>query len=684
MADDQNIDVNINTVVDRESLDQLNGDLTDLQNKSIDIPVDQSGLDDLKNNAGDADKEVGGLKDNLNGIDGGGAKEASNNVSQVGSSAANATGAVTDLTDVLGLIASAIAVGGVVLGIDSIASSADAVNEKMNAMRINFGLDPSGLTAATDDINNLNNSTGVAKGTIRDFDNKLGMAGVSSVKLADGIVQTAAQVSYLQTGSNDATDSITSMFARSIFSGKMADRAFATNGISLDQMAQRAGYTKDQMTDLFASMTPDQRANFLQQYAVDSGKAEEANKGLEESYDTLKDKFDQKVGALGTAFGQMVLPILIPAISVAIGALTSLTGVINSLPDWAKTAIGVGILVASLVLISGVIWSTVIPAITAVVAEAIIGFANMILPILGVCATMTTLDGALATLTAFEMMAITPALLLIAAILAIGAAIYFVGQYFGWWHDLPSMFSAIQAGVMRLWDAFANNDHVQAVIAWLKAAWQGVVDFLQPLFAAITGLWNNIFPPKEGGFDIIASVIALFGWLGNTIASVVGWIQANWPLVSIAIMPIIAPLQLIISILQLIVIGFTRVVNGVQTGANLIRAAITTLSSAWNSFASTVMSAYNTYIAPVIDGIQNGINKAREFLNLQSQTNQGGGDAFGGTSGGTSGGEELPKINYPDKNYYEINFNGLVTEQSMIDYLLALIEKGHEQDDMRT
>ena len=62
----------------------------------------------------------------------------------------------------------------------------------------------------------------------------------------------------------------------------MADRAFASNGISLDQMAERAGMTKDQMVDLFATMTPDERANFLQKYAVDADKAGEANEGLKE------------------------------------------------------------------------------------------------------------------------------------------------------------------------------------------------------------------------------------------------------------------------------------------------------------------------------------------------------------------------------------------------------------------
>ena len=47
----------------------------------------------------------------------------------------------------------------------------------------------------------------------------------------------------------------------------------------------------------------------------------------------------------------------------------------------------------------------------------------------------------------------------------------------------------------------------------LKMAWQGVLDFLQPVFDFITSMWNNIFPPQEGGFDIVNSIIMLFGWL---------------------------------------------------------------------------------------------------------------------------------------------------------------------------
>jgi len=52
--------------------------------------------------------------------------------------------------------------------------------------------------------------------------------------------------------------------------------------------------------------------------------------------------------------------------------------------------------------------------------------------------------------------------------------------------------------------------------------------------------------------------------------------------------------------------------------------------------------------------------------------------------GGSAAGGDLPPISYPSRNHYEINLNGLVTEQSQIDALMILIQKGQNQDDMRT
>jgi len=709
MADDQNIDINVNTVVDQDSLDQLKSDLADLESKAVDVPVDTGGMDELANKTDDAAGDVNSLNNELDQTGSGGAEDASNSVSQIGSSAVVSAGSVTDLTDVLGLIGSALAVGGVVAGIDSIASSAGNVNDTMEAMQINFHLDSSGVSAATNSITTLSNNTGVAKGDIRDMDNALGLVGVSSVQSANGLIKTAASVSFLKTGSNDATSSITQMMTRSVSGGKMMDKTFATNGISLSQMAQRAGMTEDQMKTLFASMTPDQRTNFLTQYAVDTTKAQKANEDLKASFDAVKDRFVNKIGALGTSFGQMVLPILIPAIGVVTNAIGSITNVMNGLPDWAKTAGGVGILSAAFGVVGVVLMTTVIPAIT----SAILSVGNLVTA-QGVTLVSTGgLTGALsssffafvayvtgsdlATVSTWSFttalgamlaaMLTNPLFLLVVAIIAIVVAIEKLGVYMGWWKNWSTMIDAFKAGIMRLWAAFINNKGVQATIQWLKSAWQSLMAFLQPVFSAITSWWNNLFPPQDGSFDIVRSIINLFGSLGDRIGAVVSFVQANWPLIVSIVGFLLTPIRSIISVLQILYSHWGQIVGWFQSGASQIQGFINGLKSAWNSFASGVTSAYNTYIAPIISAMQAGVQTAEDIWNAITGGGTSGGTASGGVmtaSGGVVSTGDLPTISYPSANNYTINLNGLVTEQSQIDALMKLIKKGTDQDDMRT
>ena len=705
MGDDQNIDINVNVPVDRDALDQLKSDLDDLESKSVDVPVDTAGLDDLSQKSEEAASDVDNLNGELDQTDGSGADEASNSVSQIGSSATISAGSVTDLTDVIGLIGSALAVGGVVAGIDSIASSAGNVNDTMEAMQINFHLDSSGVSAANTSITTLSNNTGLAKSDIRDMDNALGLVGVSSVQSANGLIKTAASISFLKTGSNDATSSITQMMTRSVTSGKMMDRTFATNGISLAQMAQRAGMTEDQMKTLFASMTPDQRTNFLTQYAVDSTKAQKANEDLKASFDAVKDRFVNKIGALGTSFGQMVLPILIPGITLVTTAISGITNVMNGLPDWAKTAGGVGILSAAFVIIGLVLLTTVVPAIT----SAILSFTGFLITQGGVFASVTAMNGALSSsffafvayVTGIDLATVTtmtftsalwamlaamltnPLFLLVVAIIAIVVAIEKLGVYMGWWKNWSTMIDAFKAGIMRLWAAFINNKGVQATIQWLKSAWQSLMAFLQPVFSAITSWWNNLFPPQDGSFDIVRSIINLFGSLGDRIGAVVSFVQANWPLIVSIVGFLLTPIRSIISVLQILYSYWGQIVGWFQSGASQIKGFINGLSSAWNSFASGVTSAYNTYIKPVIDAIQAGVSIAQAWWTSATS----GGTASGGymtASGGVVSTGDLPTINYPSSNNYTINLNGLVTEQSQIDALMTLIQKGQDQDDMRT
>lgn len=389
------------------------------------------------------------------------------------------------------------------------------------------------------------------------------------------------------------------------------------------------------------------------------------------SIDQLRALFDAGMTKIGTTILAIVKPVadfFLWLDTVTGGASTSVMVVVGIILLLGLTFIGlVGMM---------------LPAIASFGTFALAAI-NAVLPMLGMNATALTLGGGFMALASAVWAALAPLLPFIAAGLAVAAAIYLIGQYFGWWKDLPSMFEAIKAGVMRLWDAFVNNKHVQAVIAWLQAAWQGVMTFLQPIFDWIIAGWNSLFPPQEGGFDIVQQIINLFGWLGDGIAAVIAFVQANWPIVQMVLSPVLIPLRAIISVIQLIYSNWGRITSWFQVGANTIRGVINTLLAPFVSFASGVMSAYNTYIAPVINWIADGIGKLKEFLGLQGQA---AGGAAGGGGLSAAGGLLMDKyqdISYPTSNTYNIYLNGLVTEQSMIDELLRLIRIGEEQEKMR-
>ena len=122
--------------------------------------------------------------------------------------------------------------------------------------------------------------------------------------------------------------------------------------------------------------------------------------------------------------------------------------------------------------------------------------------------------------------ALWPILAIIAAIALFVAAVYTIGKAFNWWHDVGSMLEAIQAGVMRLWDAFINHPDVQALI-------QGITDAWNWLVPAVTGVVNAIMDffgiNEQGNFDFVRALIDAIGlaWQSMTapIRLVIGLVQ---------------------------------------------------------------------------------------------------------------------------------------------------------------
>jgi hypothetical protein len=270
-----------------------------------------------------------------------------------------------------------------------------------------------------------------------------------------------------------------------------------------------------------------------------------------------------------------------------------------------------------------------------------------LLPKLGGGAGLTgMLSGAGSSLMA---LATGPVGIAIAAIVALGVAIYEIGKYFGWWNDLPSMFGAIQSGVMALWDSFMSNEYVIQAIDLIKQgltdAWNAIVGFGQAIMSALGG--------GAGEFDILGFMIQNLQMILNAVGpyiilAIQGIIQVFrnlytigtivWPYITQAISTAIGIIVGVVNTGKAIFTGLMNIWNqcssAVQSMASTISGALNAAGSAWNSFKSTVMNA----VKPILDAAKQVGDAVGQIGDAIGSVGQGGIETVGGgTSGGYSG-----------------------------------------------
>ena len=247
-------------------------------------------------------------------------------------------------------------------------------------------------------------------------------------------------------------------------------------------------------------------------HAMNKALKEQHYDELAKSVDTLDDAWQVLSVTLSNLLEQILLP-LTPAIVALVNGLTDAVGWIqnawNSLPEWGKAAIVIASVATAVGLIGGAITT--------------VGIASI--PILG---TIVAAIGAISW----------PVLAVTALIGALAYAVYEVGKAFGWWSDVGTMFEAIQAGVMRLWDAFINHPDVQAIIQAMTDAWNWLVP-------AVTNAWNAVMK-FLGTFN------------GGQMDFVGGFIRG----VGMAWQFVTQNIRTVITIVQLLINAFSNLYNG--------------------------------------------------------------------------------------------------------------------------
>ena len=196
-----------------------------------------------------------------------------------------------------------------------------------------------------------------------------------------------------------------------------------------------------------------------------------------------------------------------------------------------------------------------------------------------------------------EDFALWPIIAIIAAIALLGAAVYELGKYFGWWTDAGTMVDAVSAGVQRLWSAFINNPDVQSFIQGIKDAWNGVVAALGPVISQVMSFLGI---SQGGEFDIVR---ALIDGVGNA-----------WRNIKPAIMLIIQAITVFVGyvsngiarakqIIQTLQTKWTAVKNGISGAASGIKSALTApFQQAWG------------VVKPIYDKFETAVNWGKQLI----------------------------------------------------------------------
>lgn len=322
---DRIINLDMNTDGADEKVSELNNLLLDVQNEQFFIDVD----------TGDAAEEIERIKTSLDELDGSGAQQTAEDVEGIGDAAANSSAELDDLTTVLGGI-TAIASGAT---LDAFATSAS--DAKLSTMGLSQALQLNESSATMDAVNakvgEFAKRTTLGKGQIRSMWSQFGVGGVRSL---DTLSTLTEDVTAFATITGKDISSVGQSLSRAFISTS-PNRAFRTLGVSVQDVAQQAGMTEESFLKMWEAATPEERVGYFDEYIKKNYDVQEVNDKLANSYVTLKQNFDDTMGKMATAMGNIILPLITPPLQQISSALEWVANGISTIPGPFKTLLGI-------------------------------------------------------------------------------------------------------------------------------------------------------------------------------------------------------------------------------------------------------------------------------------------------------------------------------------------------------
>ena len=437
-----------NVTVNTTEIDELESKLTELESTQIDlqISVNSAELEQAKGSMDELESK---------------SKEVSSSIDGVGSA-------------ITGIAAAA--------GLEQMVSTADNINNSWNRLELTFANTGVSIDQLKQKQSELQASTGQTGGTIRNFFNMMGIAGVTNTNLLSSSFEALSGKAY-QTG--QSVEQMESKFQRMVMSGNASSRMLVSMGISAEDLARAMGVSASEVSEAFKNMTPEERIQALTK-AMGDGK--QANEMYKNSFQGLKSQAEASLAGLVGAVGQAILPSIIPLLNLAKNGITALTNAFKSLPEPVQRIIGgLGAVALAAVTLVGVLGA--VGQVVKTVKSGIQALNGIMKLWEGVTKAVEVAQAALNFV-----MALNPIVLIVAAIVALIAILVY----------LYYTNEDVRNAVNGLWDAMVNAWNI--ITSTVMAAVQGIITYLQNLYMSIvtTGqwIWNSIL----GVLGFIATV----------------------------------------------------------------------------------------------------------------------------------------------------------------------------------
>lgn len=492
-----------------------------------------------------------------------------------------------------------------------------------------------GVNDLTDTVSQLSAATGRAGGEIRESFINATARGITDMDSFKSMMEGAgAQATLFGTDIQSMADKFSNMAMRST----LMERSLASTGITMEELAEAmgmSGATADEVKEKWKELDTNQRAAILGQ-AASMNEGKNANEEYKHSWAGLQEQIDIAKGRLERLAGEVLLPVLIPALETAARVLSWVGDVVQGVMDGpfgglvsviGVVAAGFALAVPAYMAVSGAI-----TLLTATAIPAAIALWGMVAPLL-------------------------PFIIIGAAVVLI---IYEIGKAFGWWTDVSSMLDAIWAGVQRLWSAFINHPDVQAIIGAMQAAWEA----LQPAIKSIIRWVGSFFNASNGSrFDAVRGFINAIG--------------LAWQAVTL-------PIRLVIRILQTLWGVITTTLGYWNQAAAKARSVSSMISSAFNGVKGQVQSAFNgvthaitapfesayNTLKPIIDNIKNAYNMLTSLGGSAGIITGSAGISMGGVDGiGNANSNLMTRVNNSVGGTTNISLNGII-EESAGDFIV--------------